>query len=82
MSAETGFDVALVGWGTRGVEQMTVEQLRALGQARDVVVDPGAPPSIFELLRAYPAEVHDLRSLRAASARHDATQRPRPSALD
>jgi len=75
MSAETGFDVALVGWGTRGVEQMTVEQLRALGQARDVVVDPGAPPSIFELLRAYPAEVHDLRALyRDGQQRRDAYQ--------
>ncbi len=75
MSAQTGFDVALVGWGTRGVEQVTVEQLRALGQARDVVVDPGAPPSIFELLRAYPAEVHDLRALyRDGQQRRDAYQ--------
>jgi predicted O-methyltransferase YrrM/precorrin-2 methylase len=75
MSAETGFDVALAGWGTRGVEQLTVEQLRALGQARHVVVDPGAPPSIFELLRAYPAEVHDLRELyRDGRQRRDAYQ--------
>ncbi len=73
MSEAAPFDVALVGWGTRGVEQMTVEQLRALGQARDVVVDPGAPPSIFELLRAYPAEVHDLRALyRDGEQRRDA----------
>lgn len=75
MNAEAGFDVALVGWGTRGVEQVTVEQLRALGQARDVVVDPGAPPSIFELLRAYPAEVHDLSALyRDGQQRRDAYQ--------
>ena len=60
MSAETGYDVALLGWGTRGVEQMTVEQLRALGQARVAVVDPGTPPALLELLRAYPAELHDL----------------------
>jgi len=59
------FDVALMGWGTRGVDQITVEQLRALGQARDIVVDPGAPPSIFQMLAAYPAQIHDLRPLYA-----------------
>lgn len=57
------FDIALLGWGTRGVDQITVEQLRALGQARDIVVDPGAPPSIFAMLSAYTAPIHDLRSL-------------------
>lgn len=62
-SAAADFDVALVGWGTRGAEQVTVEQLRALAQARDIVVDPGAPPSIFQMLAAYPALKHDLRPL-------------------
>ena len=57
-----------MGWGTRGVDQITVEQLRALGQARDIVVDPGAPPSIFQMLAAYPAQIHDLRPLYADGA--------------
>jgi len=61
--SETSFDIALMGWGTRGVDQLTVEQLRALSQARAVAVDPGAPPPIFEMLSEYPAEVHDLGAL-------------------
>ena len=62
-NALASFDIALMGWGTRGAAQVTVEQLRALGEARTVVVDPGAPASIFRMLEAYPADVHDLRSL-------------------
>jgi predicted O-methyltransferase YrrM/precorrin-2 methylase len=60
---DSEFDVALMGWGTRGVHQVTVEQLRALAQARDIVVDPGAPPSIHQMLAAYEAPVHDLSTL-------------------
>jgi predicted O-methyltransferase YrrM/precorrin-2 methylase len=60
---DSAFDVALLGWGTRGVDQVTVEQLRALAQARDIVVDPGAPPSIYRMLAAYEAPVHDLSTL-------------------
>ncbi len=70
-STEPDFDVALLGWGTRGVDQITVEQLRALGQARDIVVDPGAPPSIFQMLAAYTAEVHDLASVYRDGARKE-----------
>ena len=65
------FDVALLGWGTRGVDQITVEQLRALGQARDIVVDPGAPPSIFQMLAAYAAPIHDLASVYRDGARKE-----------
>jgi predicted O-methyltransferase YrrM/precorrin-2 methylase len=70
-AAEADFDVALLGWGTRGVDQITVEQLRALGQARDIVVDPGAPPSIFQMLAAYTAPIHDLASLYRDGARKE-----------
>jgi predicted O-methyltransferase YrrM/precorrin-2 methylase len=70
-SAEADFDVALLGWGTRGVDQITVEQLRALGQARDIVVDPGAPPSIFQMLAAYTAPIHDLASVYRDGARKE-----------
>jgi predicted O-methyltransferase YrrM/precorrin-2 methylase len=70
-STEPDFDVALLGWGTRGVDQITVEQLRALGQARDIVVDPGAPPSIFQMLAAYKAPIHDLASVYRDGARKE-----------
>jgi predicted O-methyltransferase YrrM/precorrin-2 methylase len=70
-NAATDFDVALLGWGTRGVDQITVEQLRALAQARDIVVDPGAPPSIFQMLAAYTAPIHDLGSLYRDGARKE-----------
>jgi predicted O-methyltransferase YrrM/precorrin-2 methylase len=70
-SAAPDFDVALLGWGTRGVDQITVEQLRALGQARDIVVDPGAPPSIYQMLAAYTAPLHDLGSLYRDGARKE-----------
>jgi precorrin-2 methylase len=61
--SEAPFDIALLGWGTRGVDQLTVEHLRAIGQARAVAVDPGTPASIVEMLREYPVEVHDLAAL-------------------
>jgi hypothetical protein len=63
MSSGSVFDIALMGWGTRGVDQITVEQLRALKVARNVVVDPGAPPSVFRMLEAYSADLHDLRAV-------------------
>jgi predicted O-methyltransferase YrrM/precorrin-2 methylase len=70
-TAEPDFDVALLGWGTRGVDQITVEQLRALGQARDIVVDPGTPPSIFAMLAAYTAPIHDLAAIYRDGARKE-----------
>ena len=70
-TAEPDFDVALLGWGTRGVDQITVEQLRALGQARDIVVDPGTPPSIFAMLAAYTAPIHDLSTIYRDGARKE-----------
>lgn len=62
---DADFDIAVMGWGTRGVEQMTVEQLRTLGQSAAIAVDPGATESIRTMLAAYSAHIEDLAPLYA-----------------
>lgn len=60
MNKRRAFDIAILGWGTRGIEQMTVENLYLLKKSRFVAVSPGAPQELWDLLKDLKIRVHDL----------------------
>ncbi len=54
------YDIAIIGWGTRGKWQLTLEHLHLLQQAKHIVLSPGPPQDLIEYLGEFPAKIHDL----------------------
>lgn len=57
------FDIALIGCGVRGFQQLTLEQLEALRQANDVVLIPGLAKDSYKIFRRFRLKVHDSNKL-------------------
>jgi precorrin-2 methylase len=66
------YDIAVLGWGTIGSRQLTLEQVEALSCARDIVLSPGVTPELRKYLGRLPAPTHDVGEL----YQEGATRRP------
>lgn len=54
------YELALLGWGMRGLQHLTVQHLAVLSSADDIIVTAGATPELLSLVRGLGGRVHDL----------------------
>lgn len=63
MAINRPYDIAIIGWGTRGVRQLTLEHLEILKSGRDLVVSPGASEDLWEFFKKLKLKIHDVTPL-------------------
>ena len=68
MARDLPFDIGIIGWGTRGARQLTLEHLNILKNGRDLVVSPGATDDLWELFRKLKLQIHDITPIYQSGA--------------